>query len=57
MEFEILAGVMIEHGSLITRLPGWPALTMTYHWAEVRGVYNKILQHDKHCPEETHTTL
>ena len=57
MEFEILAGVVIEHGSLITGLPGWPAITMTYHRAEEHGVYNKILRHDKHCPEETHTTL
>lgn len=48
---------MIEHGSLITGLPGWLALTMTYHRTEERGVYNKILQHDKHCPEEMHTTL
>lgn len=52
MEFEILAGVVIEHGSLITGLPGWPVITMTYHWAEEHGVYNKILRHDKHCPEE-----
>lgn len=43
MEFEILAGVVIEHGSLITGLPGWPAITMTYHRAEEHGVYNKIL--------------
>lgn len=57
MEFEILAGVVIEHGSLITRLPGWPVITMTYHWAEKHVVYNKILRHDKHCPEETHTPL
>lgn len=57
LELEILAGVMIEHGSLITGLPGWLALTMTYHRAEEHGVYNKILQHDKHCPEEIHTTL
>lgn len=57
MEFEILAGVVIEHGSLITGLPGWPAITMTYHRAEELGVYNKILRHDKHCPEETHTTI
>lgn len=57
MEFEILAGVVIEHGSLITGLPGWPAITMTYHRAEEHGVCNKILRHDKHRPEETHTTL
>lgn len=43
MEFEILAGVVIEHGSLITGLPGWPVITMTYHWVEEHGVYNKIL--------------
>lgn len=43
MEFEILAGVVIEHGSLITGLPGWPVITMTYHWAVEHGVYNKIL--------------
>lgn len=55
--FEILAGVVIEHGSLITLLPGWPAIMMTYHRAEEHGVYNKILQHDKHCPKETHSTL
>lgn len=42
MEFEILAGLVIEHGSLITELPGWPVITMTYHWAEEHGVYNKI---------------
>lgn len=57
MEFEILAGVVIEHGSLITVLPGWPAIMMTYHRVEENGVYNKILRHDKHCPEETHSTL
>lgn len=34
MEFEILAGVVIEHGFLITRLPGWPVITMTYHQVE-----------------------
>lgn len=56
MEFEILAGVVIEHGSLITWLPGWPAITMTYHRTEEHRVYNKILRHDKHCPEETNTT-
>lgn len=43
MEFEILAGAVIEHGSLITGLPGWPVITMTYHWVEQHGVYNKIL--------------
>lgn len=43
MEFEILAGAVIEHGSLITELPGWPAITMTYHKTEEHGVYNKIL--------------
>lgn len=43
MEFEILAGVVIENGSLITGLPGWPAVMMTYHRAEEHGVYNKIL--------------
>lgn len=55
IKFEILARSVIEHGSLIKGLPGWPAITMTYHRAEEHGVYNKILQHDKHCPEETHT--
>lgn len=43
MEFEILAGAVIEHGSLITGLPGWPVITMTYHRVEQHGVYNKIL--------------
>lgn len=42
MEFEILVGAVIEHGSLITELPGRRAITMTYHPCEDHGVYNKI---------------
>lgn len=55
MEFKILAGIVIEQTSLITGLPGWPVIIMTYHWVEEHGVYNKILWHDKHRPEDTHT--
>ncbi len=32
--FEILDAVVIEHGSLITRLPGRCTITMTYHLGE-----------------------
>lgn len=56
MEFEILAGTVIEHGSLITGLPGWPVITMTYHWDEEHGVYNKILRHVKPALR-THTCV
>lgn len=34
IEFEILAAVVIEHGSLITRLPGRCTITMTYRLGE-----------------------